>query len=115
MKLHDTVAILTGSGEAVAQRSLEEGARCVLADVKPADAFAQPLIERFPQRVHALTADITRREDIERAVVSSIECFGQIDILFNNAAIFDMRPLLDELASGNAAADRAVHQAGYQK
>jgi D-sorbitol dehydrogenase (acceptor) len=100
VKLHEKVAILTGAasgiGEAVAQRYLEEGARCVLVDVKPADAFAQPLIGRYSERVHAITADITRREDIERVVASSVERFGKIDILFNNAAIFDMRALLDE-------------------
>lgn len=100
MKLHDKVAILTGAGsgigEAVAQRYLEEGAQCVLVDVKPADAYAQALISRYPQRVHAISADITQRADIERVVASSIERFGRIDILFNNAAIFDMRPLLDE-------------------
>jgi D-sorbitol dehydrogenase (acceptor) len=100
VRLHGKVAILTGAasgiGEAVARRYLEEGARCVLVDVKPADAFAQPLIERYPERVQALSADITRRQDIEAVIAASVERFGGIDILFNNAAIFDMRPLLDE-------------------
>ncbi|MEJ8799917.1 L-iditol 2-dehydrogenase [Trinickia caryophylli] len=100
MRLHEKVAILTGAasgiGEAVAQRYLEEGARCVLVDVKPADTFAQPLVERYGERVHAVTADITRREDIGRVVATAVDRFGGIDILFNNAAIFDMRPLLDE-------------------
>ena len=99
MKLHEKVAILTGAasgiGEAVAVRYLDEGARCVLVDVKPADAVAS-LAHRYPDRVHAVTADITRREDIERVVATSVERFNRIDILFNNAAIFDMRPLLDE-------------------
>jgi D-sorbitol dehydrogenase (acceptor) len=100
VRLHGKVAILTGAasgiGEAVAQRYLEEGAQCVLVDVKPADEFARPLIGRYAERVHAVTADITHREDIERVLASSVERFGEIDILFNNAAIFDMRPLLDE-------------------
>ncbi|GLU33180.1 sorbitol dehydrogenase [Trinickia caryophylli] len=100
VRLHEKVAILTGAasgiGEAVAQRYLEEGARCVLVDVKPADTFAQPLVERYGERVHAVTADITRREDIGRVVATAVDRFGGIDILFNNAAIFDMRPLLDE-------------------
>lgn len=100
MKLHDKVAILTGAasgiGEAVARRYLDEGARCVLVDVKPAHAFAQPLVERYAERVHVVTADITRRDDIARIVTSAVDHFGRIDVLFNNAAIFDMRPLLDE-------------------
>jgi D-sorbitol dehydrogenase (acceptor) len=99
VKLREKVAIVTGAasgiGEAVAERYVSEGARCVLVDVKSADAIAS-LAERHPDHVHAVTADITRREDIDRIVAATIDRFGRIDILFNNAAIFDMRPLLDE-------------------
>jgi D-sorbitol dehydrogenase (acceptor) len=99
-RLQDKVAVLTGAasgiGEAVARRYLDEGARCVIVDVKPADAIAPALSEAFPERVLALSADVTRREDIERIVSDAVGHFGRIDILFNNAALFDMRPLLDE-------------------
>jgi D-sorbitol dehydrogenase (acceptor) len=100
VRLDDKVAILTGAasgiGEAVAERYLSEGARCVLVDVKPAGEFSQRLVHEHPERVLAISADVTRREDIERIVAVTVERFGQIDILFNNAALFDMRPLLDE-------------------
>ncbi|WP_321935059.1 L-iditol 2-dehydrogenase [Paraburkholderia sp. J8-2] len=99
-RLQDKVAVLTGAasgiGEAVAQRYLDEGARCVLVDVKPADAVAPTLATAYPERVLAISADVTHREDIERIVLSAVERFGRIDVLFNNAALFDMRPLLDE-------------------
>ncbi|WP_345891244.1 L-iditol 2-dehydrogenase [Burkholderia sp. Ax-1719] len=99
-RLQDKVAVLTGAasgiGEAVARRYLDEGARCVLVDVKPADAIAPALKAAFPDRVLALSADVTRREDIDRIVSDTVGHFGRIDILFNNAALFDMRPLLDE-------------------
>ena len=100
MKLQDKVAILTGAasgiGEAVAMRYLDEGAKCVLVDVKPAGKFAQRLSETHPERVHVVSADVTRREDIEGIVAITVQHFGGVDILFNNAALFDMRPLLDE-------------------
>ena len=100
MRLHDKVAILTGAasgiGEAVAERYLQEGARCVLVDVKSRDAICTDLAQRHAERVHVVQADVTQREDIARIVAQAIERFGSIDILFNNAAIFDMRPLLDE-------------------
>ncbi|HIC7207919.1 L-iditol 2-dehydrogenase [Burkholderia stabilis] len=100
MRLEDKVAILTGAasgiGEAVAQRYLDEGARCVLVDVKPAAGSLARLIEANPGRAVAVTADVTRRDDIERIVATTIERFGSVDILFNNAALFDMRPILDE-------------------
>lgn len=100
MRLQGKVAILTGAaggiGEAVAQRYLEEGARCVLVDVKPAGGSLSRLIEEHPGRAVALAADVTRRDDIARIVGTAVERFGGVDILFNNAALFDMRPLLDE-------------------
>ena len=100
MKLQNKVAILTGAasgiGEAVAMRYLDEGAKCVLVDVKPAAKFAQRLSEAHPERVHVVSADVTRREDIEGIVAITVQHFGGVDILFNNAALFDMRPLLDE-------------------
>ncbi len=100
VKLHDKIAVLTGAasgiGEAVAERYLQEGARCVLVDVKPADAVCPRLAERYADRIHVVRADVTRREDIDRIVQQAVERFGGIDVLFNNAAIFDMRPLLDE-------------------
>ncbi|TKC82879.1 L-iditol 2-dehydrogenase [Trinickia terrae] len=100
MRLQDKVAILTGAasgiGEAVALRYLDEGAKCVLVDVKPTAKFAQRLIETYPERVHAVSADVTRREDIDGIVAVTVQHFGGVDILFNNAALFDMRPLVDE-------------------
>ena len=39
---------------------------------------------------------MTKREDIQRIADATVERFGGIDILFNNAALFDMRPILDE-------------------
>jgi D-sorbitol dehydrogenase (acceptor) len=99
-RLQGKVAILTGAasgiGEAVARRYLDEGASCVLVDVKPADGFGAALRNADGDRVLTISADVTRREDIQRIVASTVERFGQIDILFNNAALFDMRPILDE-------------------
>ncbi|WP_225033990.1 L-iditol 2-dehydrogenase [Paraburkholderia sp. XV] len=99
-RLQGKVAILTGAasgiGEAVARRYLDEGACCVLADLKPANEFAHALRETDGDRVLTISADVTKREDIARIVEQTVQRFGQIDILFNNAALFDMRPLLDE-------------------
>jgi D-sorbitol dehydrogenase (acceptor) len=99
-RLQDKVAILTGAasgiGEAVAGRYLDEGARCVLVDVKPADSFGDALRAVHGNRVLSVSADVTRRDDIERILASTLESFGRVDILFNNAALFDMRPILDE-------------------
>jgi len=100
MKLQDKVAVLTGAGggigEAVARRYVAEGARCVLVDVQSQDALADRFGELPATQVCTLRADVTRREDIARIVETAVGRFGRLDILFNNAAIFDMGPLLEE-------------------
>jgi D-sorbitol dehydrogenase (acceptor) len=100
VRLKDKVAIITGAasgiGEAVARRYLDEGARCLLVDVKPADELGGRHAESGSRRVVALQADLTQRADIERIVSTAVERFGDVDILFNNAALFDMGPILDE-------------------
>jgi len=100
MKLQGKVAILTGAasgiGEAVARRYLAEGARCVLVDVKPKSDLARSYADLPETQAIAVQGDVTRRDDIARIVDTAVGRFGRIDILFNNAAVFDMGPLLDE-------------------
>ncbi len=100
LRLQDKVAVLTGAasgiGEAVARRYLDAGARCVLVDVKPAAELEARFGDLGAGRVVAVQADVTRRDDIERIVATALERFGRIDILFKNAARFEMRPILDE-------------------
>ena len=48
---------------------------------------AQELRERNKAKVLVITADVSREEDVNRAVALSLAHFGRIDILFNNAGI----------------------------
>ncbi len=80
----------SGIGEAVAWCYLDEGAKFVV-DVKDEAEIAKCFAD-VADRVLALRADVTRRDNI----AAIVERFGGIDILFNNAALFDMRPILDE-------------------
>ena len=91
MLLEKKVAIVTGGargiGQAVARRFLVEGARVVLADVddEAADAAAaelQPLGE-----VVAVACDVGERLDIRNLIAETIDAFGRIDVLVNNAGI----------------------------
>lgn len=100
MQLKDKIAIVTGGGtgigEAVVRRYLGEGAKVVIADVRSKSDLEATYAEEDRSRLLLLQADVTRRDGIEEIVNSTIRKFGRIDILFNNAAVFDMRPLLDE-------------------
>lgn len=100
MQLENKIAIVTGGGtgigEAVVRRYVSEGATVVVADVKTKSALEATYAKEDQSRLLLLQADVTRRDGIEQIVKSTVEKFGRIDILFNNAAVFDMRPLLDE-------------------
>lgn len=100
MQMKDKVAIVTGGaagiGEAVVRRYLKEGANVVVVDVKPASELEATYADAAKEQLLLLQADVTKRDGIEAIVRSTLERFGRIDVLFNNAAVFDMRPILDE-------------------
>ena len=99
-RLHQTHALLTGAaggiGLAVAAAFVQEGACCTVADI---GAQATPglaaLMAAHPQQVHYLPTDVTRMDQITALVQAAHHRFGPITTLFNNAAIFDMAPLLE--------------------
>jgi D-sorbitol dehydrogenase (acceptor) len=100
MQLKDKIAIVTGAavgiGEAVVRRYLDEGARVVVVDVKQQAELEKTYSDVPVERIVLIQADVTKRDGIEGIVRATVERFGRVDILFNNAAIFDMRPLLEE-------------------
>ena len=59
--------------------------------MRPAAATARAL----GRDAIAVTLDVTRRASIEAMVAQVVAAAGRIDILVNNAAIFDMAPLLE--------------------
>jgi D-sorbitol dehydrogenase (acceptor) len=93
-------AILTGAaggiGLAVAQTYLREGAHCTVADVgaQPSPAL-QTLLAQHPQQLQYIPCDVTQLPQIDALVAKASASFGPITTLFNNAAIFDMAPLLE--------------------
>jgi D-sorbitol dehydrogenase (acceptor) len=94
-RLQDKHALLTGAGGgiglAVAQAFVDQGARCTVVDLATQAPASLPRAERC----HYLAADVAKPRDIDAVVAAARERFGPIDILFNNAAVFDMAPLLE--------------------
>jgi 3-oxoacyl-[acyl-carrier protein] reductase len=100
MLLDGRVALITagagaGIGHAVATRFLEEGAEVVITDAHPrrTPEVAAELGAQFGREVPGYIVDVTRRDQIEQAVANTIEKFGRIDILFNNAGINKLEPI----------------------
>jgi D-sorbitol dehydrogenase (acceptor) len=99
-RLQDRHALLTGAaggiGLAVARAYVREGARCTIVDLAPqASAGAQALVDLADGRAHYVAADVSRADSIAAMVAAAQARFGTIEILFNNAAVFDLAPLLD--------------------
>jgi len=86
------VIVVTGAagdlGRATAERFAREGARVAAIDLpdRPLDACVAA-VESAGSEALAATADVTRAEELERALAAAVERFGGIDFLFNNAGI----------------------------
>src|SRR5579871_4134188 len=97
MKLDGKVAFVTGGargiGAAIVDRYVAEGARVSVADVDP-DA-ARKTAAGHGDRAAAVRLDVTQRASIESAVEKVVAQWGGIDVLVNNAGVFDMAPTVE--------------------
>jgi NAD(P)-dependent dehydrogenase (short-subunit alcohol dehydrogenase family) len=95
-KLEGKVAIVTGGargiGRAICQRYAAEGARVVVADIDL--KAAQATAKECGNGAFAVALDVTKQDSIDAAVAAVVKEAGGIDILVNNAAVFDMGPAL---------------------
>jgi NAD(P)-dependent dehydrogenase (short-subunit alcohol dehydrogenase family) len=69
----------SGFGRAITQAALARG-DSVAAGARTADAFGD-----LPEGVHPLSLDVTNADQREAAVAETIERFGRVDVLVNNA------------------------------
>ena len=97
MRLKDKVALVTGAargiGRGFAEAYLREGATVVIADIDR-DGAERTAGELGPG-AHAVALDVTDLAAIERVVGEVVARHGGIDVLVNNAALFDMAPIQD--------------------
>jgi D-sorbitol dehydrogenase (acceptor) len=97
-RLQNKHAVLTGAGGgiglAVALAYVAQGARCTVVDMgaKPPPELAAP---ELASRVHYIKADVTDMAQIDALLDAAEARFGSVHVLYNNAAIFDMAPLLE--------------------
>lgn len=92
MRLRDQVAIVTGGGHgigrAVAKGFAEEGATVVLADIdaKHGEATCQEIFDEGG-KARFIATNVADRASVEAMVKATVDEYGRIDILVNNAAI----------------------------
>lgn len=90
-ELNKKVAVITGAssgiGKGIALKLSNEGATVVLVarDEKKLDQVSTELRKAGVKNYEIISADVTNREDIDRAVQQAVEEFGKVDILVNSA------------------------------
>lgn len=88
--LEGKVAIVTGAtegiGKVTARRLVEEGAKVAICSRRPeAVAATVKELEAAGAEVLGLAADMGKSEDVKRLIDATVERFGRLDILINNA------------------------------
>lgn len=90
-RLADKITIITGAtsgiGEATARRFIEEGATVVLAG--RSDDKGEALAKELGERAVFKHTDVMKEDDIAALVDFTVEKFGRLDCLFNNAGAGD--------------------------
>ncbi len=92
MRLKDKVVIITGAasgiGKATAKLFAEHGARIVVADID-IDGGEQTVadIQDVGHVAKFIRTDVTIKVDTQNVVAQTVDSFGKLDILFNNAGI----------------------------
>jgi len=96
-RLEGKTALITGAargiGRAFAEAYAREGAQVAIGDID--NDRARISAREIGEAAIAVEMDVTRQESIDAAVAATVDAFGQIDILINNAAIFTAAPIVE--------------------
>src|SRR6202008_578207 len=100
-KLQNKVAIVTGAskgiGAAIAKHLAAEGAAVIVnyASSKQGADRVVGEIEKGGGKAFAVKANMAKKAKTENLFAETKRAFGKVDILVNNACVYDFRPLED--------------------
>ena len=92
MRLNGKVAIVTGAGSGIGQATAKlfakEGAKVVVADNNPTtgEEVARQIKKEGGEATFVLV-DMARTADVEEMIKVTVQTYGKLDILFNNAGV----------------------------
>lgn len=98
-KLAGKVAVVTGAskgiGAAIAKQLADEGASVVVnyASSKQGAERVVGQIAAAGGKAVAIQADVSKRADVERLFAETKQAFGRVDVLVNNAGVYEFAPL----------------------
>src|SRR5437870_728587 len=98
-RLKGKVAVVTGAskgiGAAIAEHLAAEGAS-VVVNYASSKAGAEAVVKRITQKegkAVAIQADVSKPEDVRRLFAEAKKAFGRLDVLVNNAGVYEFLPL----------------------
>lgn len=98
-KLKGKTAVVTGAskgiGASIAEHLAAEGAS-VVVNYASSKAAADAVVERIKGKggsAVAVQGDVSKPADIEKLFAETTKAFGNVDVLVNNAGIYDFQPL----------------------
>ncbi|WLG98734.1 L-iditol 2-dehydrogenase [Pseudomonas beijingensis] len=96
-RLEGKSALVTGAargiGRTFAQAYINEGATVAIADIDL--ERAQATAAELGDGAYAVKMDITDQASIDQAIEAVVARAGKLDILINNAALFDLAPIVE--------------------
>jgi meso-butanediol dehydrogenase / (S,S)-butanediol dehydrogenase / diacetyl reductase len=100
MRLNDRVIMITGGaqglGEGIARRLAAEGGTIVIADMN--GALAKSVADSLTAAGHralAVAVDVAERTQVQAAIRTTVDTFGKLDVMFNNAGFNKPLPFMD--------------------
>tara|TARA_B100000953_G_scaffold190585_1_gene156921 strand:- start:628 stop:1476 length:849 start_codon:yes stop_codon:yes gene_type:complete len=88
-RLENKIAVVTGGasgiGEGTVRRFIDEGAKCVIADIQYDRAVE--LANELGENAAACSVDVADESQVKETVEFAVSQFGRLDIMFNNAGI----------------------------
>ena len=101
MRLKDKVAIVTGAskgiGQGIAEVFAKEGAHLTITGLSDMEGLEDTYnrILGHGRQAHRLQIDVCKLSDIDKMVKATVDKFGRVDILVNNAAVFYFKRVTD--------------------
>jgi NAD(P)-dependent dehydrogenase (short-subunit alcohol dehydrogenase family) len=100
MKLSGKIALITGTstniGGGIAEGLAAEGAAVVCVDARADNAAdCARYLQSINARALGITCDVTDEGQVSKAIAAAHEKFGGLDILVNNAAIFNKKGVVE--------------------
>src|SRR4051812_35235461 len=98
-KLQGKVAVVTGAskgiGASIARHLADEGA-AVVVNYASSRQGAEKVVAEIAAaggRAVAVQADVSKQADVKRLIAETVRAFGRLDVLVNNAGIYEFAPL----------------------